>query len=176
MTNIGVLEGLNALLTYEAALLQGIVEDSLSLVVNIRIVRLDIPVGRYTDGLTVGTQSDNAGVSLLAGILANGVDECASQCLTNILNVCLLVESNNIVTTTGEVDALAQTANGERDAEQHSGDTPDDEALLIHTHEVVVGILHKVLRVTGYEGQVEPLVLLQAVLINQTCQEHCGEE
>ena len=88
----------------------------------------------------------------------------------------LLIQGHHIVTTTCEVDALAQATNKERADEDDSGNAPDSERLLVHTHEVVLGVLHQVLRVTSYEGQVHPLVLLQTVLVNQTGQEHSGEE
>ena len=98
--NSRILEGLNTCLADETALLQCVVEDGLSLVVNSRTVRLDIPVGRYADGLAISTQSDNAGVSILAGILTDGVNEGTSQSSTDVLYVSLLIQCYYIVTTT----------------------------------------------------------------------------
>ena len=39
-----------------------------------------------------------------------------------------------------------------------------------------MGLLHQVLRVSSYEGQVRPLVLRQHEVVNQTSHEHSGEE
>ena len=173
---VRILECLNVFLADEVGLLQCGVEDGLSLVVNLGVVGLDIPVGRDTNGLTLSTQGDDAGVGLLVSLLANGVDKGSGKCLAHILDVGFLVEHHHVVATTGEVDTLAQAANGERDAEDDGSHAPDDERLPIGAHEVEVGVLHEVLGVGSDEGEVGPLVLLQHVLIDQTGQEHGGEE
>ena len=90
--------------------------------------------------------------------------------------MCLLVECYDIVAATGEVDAPAQASNGERTAEDDSGDAPDGEGLLVYAHEIVVGVLHQILRIACHEGEVCPLVLAQHVVIDDTRHEYGSEE
>lgn len=176
LTDIRVLEGVHTCLVDETSFLQCVIKDRLCLVVDLWVVGLDIPVGGDTDGLAVGTEGDDAGVSILAGILANGVDEGSAKGYTDLLDGHCLVEGHHVVTSSSEVDALAESTDSEADDEQDGGNPPDGKRLLIHTHEVELGVLHHVTAVSGREGEVLPLVFLHLGIVDQTGHEDSGEE
>ena len=145
LTDVRILEVGNACLTDEAAPLQGLVENGLSLVVLERVVRLDVIVGRYTYRLAVRTQRDHIGRRRLSGFLTDGIDECTVHHLAHILDLCRLVQRDNIVAAAREVDAAAQATDNEADNTDDDGNTPYGEAALVHTEEVEVLSLHEVL-------------------------------
>ena len=134
--HVWVLECCYILLCHKVCLRHGLEQDILAFVVNSRVIRLNLVVGRYTDGLTVSSKGNSAHV---------GIAECSGKCSAHFLWLNSFLQFHNIVATTGEVDALAQSANTEADDEQYSCNAPNGECLLVGTHEVEVGILHEVL-------------------------------
>ena len=165
--HIRILERLHAGLADEAVLLQCVIENGLTLVVGCGRVRLNLIVRRDTDGLTVGTEGN--GRSVAFGI-------SLSNDRTDFLRLHTLLECHHVVTTTSEVDALAESANGKADAEDDSSNSHGYEGLLVERHERNLHVLHQVLRQRSGEGESEPLVVLVTVLVDDTGQEHSGEE
>ena len=82
----------------------------------------------------------------------------------------------NIVTTTSEVDTLAQATNYEATDEYHSCYDSYGEGSLVNRHELILLTLHQVVRDRSIKLAVHPLVVVQLIVVNQTCQEHSCEE
>lgn len=156
--------------------MQSRIKDGLSLVVLRRIIAVDIPVGAHTDRLAIRTEGDDCRCSELALVVALRVDKCVLQDRTDRLYRNRLVERHHIVATTGEVDALAQTTCSEADDSDEDSHSVASEAHLVHGHELVVGVLHEVLREPSPEPQVHPLAVVELVFVEQTCQIDSGEE
>ena len=146
------------------------------MVVFSRIVGIDIVVSGYTDGVALRSQGDDIGGGKFAGILSIGIDKRILQYLANLLDMYRFIQRNDIVATSGEVNALAQSANSETNDADNNGNAPCGEALLVHAHEVPVCVLQHVLADGSMEFLVEPFVFLQTVLVDDTSYEHCGEE
>src|SRR3712207_9437428 len=77
-------------------------EHGLYLVVDGSAARLYAVVGRYADGLVVGTKRKGTGSCAGEGL---------GQHLAHLLGLCILLEGDDIVATTGKVDALGKAAN-----------------------------------------------------------------
>ena len=101
--------------------MQTLVEDVLYLVVNCRIVRLDLIVGRDTYGLAVSTEGE--------GVDSSSLEVGHERCL-DILRLYLLLKHYNVVATTGEVDALAQATDGEAANHKYDDGGKDTERYL----------------------------------------------
>ena len=134
-----------------------------------RIVRIDVIVGRDTDSFSVSTNSNNRCCCHLTSIRTYCVLESIIQHFTHLLNLYRLCKGNNEVTTTSKINTLAQATYTKAYNTYYNSNTPYRKALLIHTHELVVLTLHKVLRNTCPELEVLPFSLIQLVFINNTC-------
>ena len=117
--------------------------------------------------MTVGSQCEGIGAIALA---------LCSQSLVHLFGLNSFFKLKHIVATTGEVDAATQSTNGEEADEDEGHYSPQNEGLLVGTDDVEVLILHEVARDRRSKGQVQPLVLIHAVLVNKACEEHGGEE
>ena len=82
----------------------------------------------------VGTQSQGA---------HGAVVEIRTQSVGHFLRLYGLLQLDDIVATTGEVDALAQSTECEADTKHHNCNAGNGECLAIHRHETEVGTLHK---------------------------------
>ena len=167
LTDVGVLEVLDRSLAYQTVSLQSLVEHGLSLVVHGGAIRLYLIVGRDTDSLVVGTQREGAVGAAREGLVED---------FANLLGLDRLLKLYHVVATTGEVDALVETAYTQACAEDYYSCTSDDEGELVHRHELEVGALYEVLGNRSPELEACPLVVVELTLVNQTCQEDSGEE
>ena len=89
-----------------------------------------------TYSLTVCTDSDNADI---------GVTELAGDKLTNLFRLYLVLKLHLEVTSTGEVDALAQSAGSEESDTYNYSGSGDGQPQLVSAHEVEMYIRHQVL-------------------------------
>ena len=87
-----------------------------------------------------------------------------------------LVQCNDIVATTSEVNTATQATNSKADDTYQDSNTPNSEGCLIHAKEVIVLTLHEVLREACCESLIQPLILAYTVLKYKTCEEYCCEE
>ena len=101
--------------------MQTLVEDVLYLVVDGRVVRLNLIVGRDTDSLAVGTECKRIDV---------GTAEERTQSGSYLLGLYLLLKNDNIVAATGKVDTLAQATYEEAAYHYKDNRTEDDERCL----------------------------------------------
>ena len=81
-----------------------------------------------------------------------------------------------IVTTTSKVDTLAQATNKEATDEYHSCYDGNGEVSLVHRHEHILLALHQVVRNWSIKLAVDPLIVVQLVVVDQKGQEHSSEE
>ncbi len=123
LADIGVLEVFYALLADEPGLLQCRVEHGLCLIVHRGAVALYLVVGRDTDGLVVSTQRNGT---------VGGLWESCGQNIAHLFGLGGLLEGNNIVAATREVDALGKSAYKEADDEDSHGYTCQCEGVLVH--------------------------------------------
>ena len=103
------------------------------------------------------------------------VDVDISQGFTHGFNLhARIVELDNIVTTTLEVDAEVQATDGERTQTDHHEADADDEGGLADADEVVVLVLQEVAGQVGRESDF--LFLVQHAFENQARDEDGGGE
>ena len=119
---------LGGLCLNQLCLAQYAVDAVLNHVVNHRAVYIVVPVGRDTYGTVSGiAQCNDSGAGGSSGVSALLIvlSKHALEGNTYILNGNLLIEYNNIVTTTSEVDALADTTEEEAYAEYCCSNSPN---------------------------------------------------
>ena len=93
-----------------------------------------------------------------------------------LLRLYRILELYYIVTTTSEVDTLAQATNKETTDEYYSCNDGNGEGSLVHRHELILLALHQVVRNWSIKLAVHPLIVVQLIIVNQTSQEHSSEE
>ena len=98
---------------------------------------LNTVVGTDTYGLLIGTDRDNAYV---------GITELVRDQLTYLFRFDRIFELNLEVTSTGEVDTLAQTAGYQRTDTDQQNHACDSQPFLVATHKVEVCIYQHLLR------------------------------
>ena len=96
----------------------------------------DTVVGTDTYGLTVRTDGDNADI---------GIAELAGDKLTNLFRLYLILKLYFEVTSTSEVDTLAQSAGSEESDTYNYDNSSSGQPQFVSTHEVEVYIRHQVL-------------------------------
>ena len=151
----------------EVVVIECLVEHGLDFAVDVRVVLLDAVVGRDTHLAVVRSQGNDLNVA---------VAEFLGESLAYGLRLGILLEGHDEVASAGEVDALAQSADGERSDADGDEDAEDGEVAFHVSHEVILRVDHQVLGEPCGERQVQPLVLVHVVLVHQTGEEHGGEE
>ena len=119
---VRILECLNAFLCYETSAVETLVEYVLYLVVDSRVVRLNLVVGRDADCLAVGTECECVYCCAL---------EERYEGFLHLLRLCLLLEHHYVVATTSEVDTLAQATYEEAAKHDEDYDAEHCERCLI---------------------------------------------
>ena len=108
---------------------------------------------------------------------ARGVSrECIRQHGTHLFGLYLLFESHHIVTSTSEINASTQSTSYKTTDEHNQHHSHKHKCFFVNAHEGEVNILHEVLREACGEGEFRPTILVQLIFVNQTSEEHSGEE
>ena len=144
LAHVRILEVINIGLCHDACILKGFEENLLSLVVNGRIVRVNLIVCGYTDAVTFCSQCDSSGIGNLFCSIGILLDKCLVQDLTYLLRFYRLLELHDVVTSTCEIDTWVKLVDEEADEDNNSCNTPNGKCLLVHTHEVHMGVLQHV--------------------------------
>ena len=146
---------------------QGLVQVCFDFGVDVVTFFFDTVVGADTYGLAVSTDSDDTDI---------GIAELAGNQFAYLFGFYLVLELYLEVTSTGEVDALAQTADAEEADANYNCYTCQRHPEFVSAHEVEVYIRHQVLGDSRRECQVQQLVFVHEVFVEQTCHEHSGKE
>ena len=120
-----------------------------------------------THSLAVCTDSDNADI---------GIAELAGDKFTNLFRFHFVLKLYLEVTSTGEVDALAQSTGSEESDTYNYGSSGDGQPQLVSAHEVEVYVRHQVLGNLGRECQVQQFVFAHEIIIEQTRHEYGSKE
>ena len=132
-TYVTVDEGFQSqILSKHATTLKNLKQLGFYLAVYLGSVLIDTVVGADTQGVAVCTKGNGVGVAALKGVC----QKCVSLLGSN-----LILEHYHEVTSTSEVDALAETAEEHATECNDSSNTEDCEANLVCRHELVCGVL-----------------------------------